>query len=91
MEELMVGLLKGLGISHVTAALIIICTVVILKGFKLLVRSQEKTAQSMADMTTEVKLTNQWCQLHDKEDERRFDELHHRIGNRRDDRQRDDI
>lgn len=83
MEALILELAKGLGISHVNAALIGIFMYVVIKGFRNLSTANESVTKAVEGMTTEVKLTNQWCQLHDKEDNRRFGELHTRLGERR--------
>jgi hypothetical protein len=79
MEDAIIAIMKGLGISHLNAVLLMVVGYIIYQGFKGLQKELKDSTEKLATVATEVALVKQWTSLHEQEDNKRFNAIHEMI------------
>lgn len=73
------------GVTHFNAAMMVVLAYLLYRWFKSLIASIERQGTALGEMATDLKLSRQWQEFHESEDNRRFAEMGRRVGDRRED------
>lgn len=81
--DILIALLNSLGISHLNALLLILIGFIAWKGLDNITRTIREQGESIISMAADVSLSKQWHDMHEKEDNRRFQEVQEAISQQR--------